>query len=457
VTIERRSGVVSLALVASFMVFVDGTIVNLALAQLTSHLDASRPELEWTVNAYTLTFAAVMLGAGSITDVLGARCTFITGLWVFTAASGGCALAGSMPVLIAARLAQGVGAALLLPSALVLATATAADASARHRLVGWWAAAGGAGMAAGPLLGGALVAVANWRAVFAVNVVIGVPAVLWSLRSMPAVARRERRLDLAGMTMATLLIGGAVFAFVEAPARGWTDPAVLAAGALAGTGAVGFTLAERHAAAPVLPVMLYAHRGFVTALAQGALFNFTFYGLLFALGLLLQVGRGMSALTSGLLFLPLTGLISVGSLCAAWLGRRLGRRVLLALGQGVITLSLLAVAWAAGGTQLWPLALALAPAGLCAGMLVPSMTAQALAGVDTALHGAASAVFNTARQLGGAVGVAVFGPLLGTAHALSHGFRVVVVVGAAATALALGLNRLEPSRAQCRAPSVHAA
>lgn len=443
---ERRSSVVALALIASFMVFVDGTIVNLTLAQLSAHLEASRAELEWTVNAYTLTFAAVMLGAGAITDIIGARRTFITGLWVFTATSGICAIAGSMPVLIAARLAQGVGAALLLPSALVLATAAGPDVASRHRLVGWWAAAGGAGMAAGPLLGGALVAAANWRAVFAVNVVIGVPAVLWSLRSMPAVARGGRRLDLAGMSMATLLIGGAVFACVEAPARGWTDRAVLAASALACIGAAGFTFAERCVVAPVLPVRVYADRGFVTTLAQGALFNFTFYGLLFALSLLLQVGRGMSALTSGLLFLPLTGLISVGSLCAARLGQRLGRQSLLALGQGVITLSLLAVAFAAGSAALWPLALALVPAGLCAGMLVPTMTARSLAGLDTALHGAASAVFNTSRQVGGAIGVAVFGPLLGTAHDLGHGFSMVALVGAAATATALALNGLTPSR-----------
>lgn len=444
-TVEHRPRVVALALVASFMVFVDGTIVNLALAQLTSHLDASRADLEWVVNAYTLTFAAVMLGAGAITDVVGAKRTFVAGLVVFTLTSGICALAASMPVLIAARLAQGIGAALLLPSALVLATSTAIDAPTRHRLVGWWAAAGGAGMAAGPLLGGALVAAANWRAVFAVNVVIGIPAIAWSLTSMPTLARRDRRLDLAGMATATLLIGGAIFALVEAPARNWTNATVVAATALAVAGAAGFAMAERSAASPVLPVGVYSHLGFRAVMTQGALFNFTFYGLLFALSLLLQQGRGMSPLTSGLLFLPLTGLISVGSLCAAPLGQRFGRRAVLALGQSVIVLSLLGLAWAAGATALWPLALALIPAGLCAGMLVPTMTAQALATVDTDVHGAASAIFNTSRQVGGAIGVAVLGPLLGTAHDLTHGFRVAAIVGGAATAVALLMTGLKSS------------
>lgn len=431
-----------LALVASFMVFVDGTIVNLTLAQLSSHLDASRSELEWAVNAYTLTFAAVMLGAGAITDVLGAKRTFVAGLIVFTASSGACALAGSMLILNLARLAQGVGAALLLPSALVLATATATDSNARHRLVGWWAAAGGTGMAAGPLLGGALVALASWRAVFAVNVVIGIPAIVWALRAMPAVSRRDRRLDIAGMTTAAVVIGDLVFVLIEAPAQGWLSLGVLAAAGLAIAGAVCFVLAERSARAPLLPVGIYTHHGFMSAATQGALFNFTFYGLLFALSLMLQQDRDLSALISGLLFLPLTGLISVGSLCAAPLAQRLGRRAVLASGQLVLTLSLVAVAWTSEATSLWPLVLALLPAGFSAGVLVPTMTSQSIAAVEPAIHGAASAVFNTSRQIGAAIGIATFGPLLGTATDIGHGFIVCVLIGAAATAAALAITSL---------------
>ena len=223
-TAEHRRGVVALALIAAFMVFVDGTIVNLTLAQLVTHLHASRSALQWALDAYTLSFAAVLLGAGAITDALGAKRAFVTGLLVFTVFSGVCAVSGSMLVLDLARLAQGAGAALLLPSALVLATASATDEQSRHRLVGWWAAAGGAGMAAGPLLGGALVALINWRAVFAVNVLVGVPAIAWSLRSMPPVASRARRLDLLGMGTATVLIGGVVFALIQGPVARLVEP-----------------------------------------------------------------------------------------------------------------------------------------------------------------------------------------------------------------------------------------
>src|SRR3954447_20927703 len=293
-TVEHRRSVVALALIASFMVFVDSTIVNVTLAQLATHLHGSRAELEWSLNAYTLSFAALMLGAGAIADTLGAKRAFLTGLLVFTLSSAVCAAAGSMLMLNLARLVQGAGSALLLPSALVLATASATDEHSRHRLVSWWAAAGGAGMAARPLLGGGLVALANWRAVFAVNVVIGIPAAIWAVRSMPSVVRRARRMDLAGMGTATAFIGGLVFALIEAPTRGWLDPAVLSAAALMVAGLVAFIFVERSVGAPLLPLKLYADRGFAAAAAQGTLLNFAFYGVLFTMSLLLQQGRGLS-------------------------------------------------------------------------------------------------------------------------------------------------------------------
>jgi MFS transporter, DHA2 family, methylenomycin A resistance protein len=438
--IEHRRGVVALALIAAFMVFVDATIVNLTLAQLGSHLRASRSQLQWVIDAYTLSFAAVMLGAGAITDTLGAKRVFVAGLLVFTAFSGLCALAGSMLILNLARLAQGAGAALLLPSALVLATASADDEAARHRLVGRWAAAGGIGMAAGPLLGGGLVALVNWRAVFAVNVAIGIPAIVSSLRSMPAVTSGTRRLDIAGMSTATVLIGGLVFVLIEGPTRGWLSLAVLTALGLAVAGAIGFIIAERMAKVPLLPVGVYSDRRFVSAAAQGGLFNFAFYGLLFGMSLMLQQGRGLSALVSGLLFLPLTGLISIGTLCAAPLAQRIGRPAVLGIGQAGLTIALLMVAWASTSSALWPLVLALLPCGLVSGLLVPTMTSQSMAAVESRLHGAASAAFNTARQIGGAVGIAIFGPLLGSTHNLKAGFVACVIVASGATAVTLLLT-----------------
>lgn len=439
-TIEQRRGVAGLALIAAFMVFVDGTIVNLALAQLSAHLDASRSQLEWAVNAYTLSFAAVMLGGGGITDVLGAKRAFIAGLLIFTSASAVCAVAGSMLVFNGARLVQGIGSALLLPSALVLGTSTAPDEQSRHRLVGRWAAAGGVGMAAGPLLGSLLVWSLGWRAIFAVNVIVGVPALVWSIKAMPTIGHRIVRLDRAGMTAAALAIGGLVFTLIEGPAVGWTAGPVIVAAGVAVAGGVGFAIAERTARSPLLPLAVYTDRRFVTTAVQGALFNFSFYGLLFALSLHLQQGRGLSPLASGLMFIPLTGLISVGNLIAAPIGQRLGRRKLLGLAQLMLVVSFVAVVATATISPLWPLGVALLPAGLSSGTLVATMTGEAISGVNPALHGSASAVFNTSRQIGAAIGVATFGPLLGAAAGLRAGFIDCLLVGTAATVAALALT-----------------
>src|SRR4051794_18918570 len=436
---QSTGGGIVLALLAAFMVFVDATIVNITLPQLARHLHASRPELEWAVNAYTVSFAAVMLGGGAITDALGAKTAFNAGLVVFTGSSAICALAGSIGVLNVARLTQGAGAALLLPSALVLGTRSAPDEPARHRLVGLWAAAGGAGMAAGPVLGGALTAVANWRAVFAVNVLVGVPAGVWSVRSMPRTERRRLRLDVWGMAAATALIGGLVFALVQSPADGWHSTVVLTAAGLALAGLVAFVLAERNAPSPLLPAGIYRDRRFLGAVAQGALFNFAFYGMLFALSLTLQQGRHLSVLASGLLVLPLTGVISVATLCSAPLARRFDRRTILAAAEGGLTASLAVLAWASSVAPLWPLVLALIPAGFSSGLLVATLTSEAISAVQPRLHGAASAAFNTARQVGGAIGVATLAPLLGTAASLTDGFTRCLLVGTAAAATALAI------------------
>jgi DHA2 family methylenomycin A resistance protein-like MFS transporter len=440
---EHRRAILVLSLLAAFMVFVDATIVNLTLAQLTGQLHATRAGLEWVVNAYTLSFAAMMLGAGALADAWGADRTLLAGLAVFTATSGLGGLADSVAVLDVARLVQGAGAALMLPSALVLATRTAENEGSRQRLVGWWAAAGGLGMASGPILGGALVALGGWRAVFLVNVALGVPAVAYAALAIPRAARRPRRLDTWGQVTATLLIGGVVFALVETPALGGMSGPVIAAWAVAVIGLIGFIAAERAAGSPLLPRAVYRDVTFVSAGLQGTLFNFAFYGLLFAMGLMLQQGRHLDAFTSGLVFLPLTGAIPVANTCAAVLSHRLGRRTLLLIGHGLLTASLLLIALAASTAALWPLMLALLPAGFSSGLLVPTMTAQSLTTVARDAHGAASAAFNTARQVGSAIGVAALGPLLGTTS-LTAGFQRCLLVGAAATVVALTLAAPSP-------------
>lgn len=251
------------------------------------------------------------------------------------------------------------------------------------------------------------------------------------------------------MAAAVILIAGLVFGLIETPTQGWGSPWVVTAFVLAVVGVVAFALAERVAKDPLLPTAVYRDRSFVITATQGALFNFTFYGLLFAMGLMLQQGRGISVLVSGLLFLPLTGLISLGGLGAARLTSRWGQRRVMGAAQVLLTVSLVAVALTSALDPVWPMILALLPAGFAAGTLVPTMTTQAISAVTPSAHGAASAVFNTSRQVGAAIGIATFGPLLGNAGHLSTGFVICVLVAAAAMATAFALTlsnrrRVEP-------------
>jgi DHA2 family methylenomycin A resistance protein-like MFS transporter len=193
------------------------------------------------------------------------------------------------------------------------------------------------------------------------------------------------------MAAATAAIGGLVFTLIESPTDGWHSPLVVGAAGLALAGLAAFVLVERTTPSPLLPPGVYRDRGFLGAVAQGALLNFAFYGLVFALSLMLQQGRNLGALASGLLFLPLTGVISIATLCAAPLARRFDRRAVLTAAEAGLTGSLMMLAWASAAAPLWPLVLALIPTGFSAGLLVPTLTSEAIGAVEPGLHGAAAA------------------------------------------------------------------
>jgi DHA2 family methylenomycin A resistance protein-like MFS transporter len=418
---------------AAFMVFLGTTIVTLALPTMLRALHGGAAAGEWIVNAYTLTLAAGLISAGALADVLGARRVFLAGLAVVAPASAVAAAAGAVPVLIAAQLAMGAGAALLLPSSLALATSGARDAAGRARAVAVWGATGGVGLAAGPLVGGVLIAAAGWRAVFLVNVVLGAAAAAVTLARVGAVPARPRRLDLGGQLTAGAAIAGLVFGMIEGPHLGWAHPAVLAAGGVFAAGLAAFALVERRAADPLLPLGLFRRAGFSGMSALGVLFNFTFYGVMFALSLLLQEVKGESPLVAGLSFLPFTGLIALGNLVTPSLLARFGSTVALLAGELLFGGAIAAILVTGPLPQEWPLLLAMTPAGLGGGMVVAAMTTRLVESVPAALTGAATAAYNTGRQVGSSAGVAVFGPLLAGA-AFTTGFRIALGLAVAAVA-----------------------
>ncbi|HEY3682318.1 MAG TPA: MFS transporter [Streptosporangiaceae bacterium] len=430
-----RRATIAVAGTAAFLVFVGTTVVTLAVPTLRRELGGGPAAGEWVVNGYTLAFAAILLGAGTLADIFGARKVFLAGLGTVAVGATASALANGAPMLIAAQFVQGAGAALLLPSSLTLVTATASGVRERARVIAVWGATGAVGMAAGPLLGGILITTVGWRSVFAVMVAIAVVIAVVTVLTTAAVPVRPRRLDVGGLLATIVLSAGLVFVMIEGPHLGWASPAVLVAMAAFVIGTVTFVLWERRTRAPLLPLGLARHAEFTGSVVLGLLFNFAFYGLMFALSLLLQQAKGLSALATGLTFLSLTGLIAVGNLFAPPLAHRFGVRAAVHTGQALFAAGLIATAYTAVLDPRWPLVLALLPTGFGTGLMVPTMTARLIESAPAALAGAASAAFNTSRQFGSAIGVAIFGALMTTSGDYVGGFRTSMIIAIAAVAV----------------------
>jgi EmrB/QacA subfamily drug resistance transporter len=455
----RRWRALVLLCLAQFMVILDVTVVNIALPAIGADLALDRAELTWVVTAYTLCFGGLMLLGGRLADLLGRRRTFFAGLTVFTLASLGAGLAGNGAVLLAARATQGVGAALLSPAALSIITTTFRGRE-RHRALAVWAGIGGTGAAVGVLLGGLLVSGPGWEWVFFVNVPVGllvaVGVPLTVTRSpRPAAAGagapRAEAVDVPGALAVTAAIGLLVYGLVEAGDTGWG-----AAGTLlplgAGLALLGaFVSVERTVAAPLVDLRLLATRpvaaGYGVMLAASGLLISGF----FLNSLLLQRVMGLSALGTGLVFLPVAVATIIGAQAAAHLLGRLGGRPVAATGFALAAAGMALLAGSDALTGVLP-GFALAGAGL--GMALVTATTTAMSRVDPHRAGMVSGVVNTAHELGAALGVAIVSTIAGVSVGTGSagvpvaGFgdaflaaAIVAGVGAAAVAWLLPAGR----------------
>lgn len=431
---------------ASFGFFVtqlDVTIVNVALDAIGKAFDAPTAQLQWVVDAYILALAAMLLSAGAVADRVGPRRAFVAGLMLFGLASAACGLATSPLMLIIGRAAQGAAGALLIPPSLALiAHAAHGDDRARASAVGWWTAAGGVSIAAGPVLGGLLVQALDWRWVFFVNLpVCAAGAVLTLLVTPEAPKKPKVPFDIPGQALAvaavTLLVGGLIEGGPKSHGGGWSGWPVLAlvAGVVL---AAAFVLVERRAAHPAMPLKAFRQRPAWTAVVVGSALNFTYYGLIFVLGLYMLRALGWTPGQAGLAFLPLTATFIVSNLVSGSLVARFGARAVTTGGVLIAACGYALTARLGAGSSAWEMApgFALIPGGT--GLAIPALTSGLLASVDRHDAGAASGTLNACRQVGGAAGVAIFGALAGADAVV--GLRVsgvcaaVMLVGAAAVA-----------------------
>ena len=434
--------------VAGFMVILDATVVNVALPSIARSLSLAPGNLQWVITAYVLASGGFVLLGGRAADVVGRRQTFLAGLTLFTLASLASGLAPSAGAMIAARAGQGLGAALLSPAALSIIT-TAYVGAQRVAALGIWGAIGGAGAAAGVLAGGVLTSWLGWRAVFLVNVPVGLMAGLLSLRMVPRTPRAGkigRLLDLAGATLAVAGLVSLAYALAGAPAHGWASTQTLLLLVLAALLLTAFAAAERRAERtgrrPLVPLRTWRNR----PLVAGALVMFGATGILvttfFLNTLYLQDVQHASALRVGLEFLPLAVVIGIGAHLSSQLIRRIGSRALIATGLVLIAGgALLLTQVSPDSTYLTGLLPGLLTTGVGAGLVLPAAAITAMRDVTEERAGLASGLMTTAHEIGGAFGVAVFSAVAvvvsgGIAAGYRHGFMVAAAVAAGLAILA---------------------
>ena len=396
------------------LVLLDVSVVNVALDSLSTAFHSGMTGLQWVVNAYALVFAALLLSAGSLGDRLGAKRVFMLGFSCFTVASLLCGLATGMPVLIAARALQGLGAALLVPNSLALLQQVFPDSAQRSRAVGWWGAAGGgAALAAGPVLGGLLVTWTSWRGIFLVNLPVGLLGLWLTYRHAPSStlssALKGRSFDIAGQITAIAALGSLTFALTEASRQGWSAAPVIACLAIFVACAALFIRIERQSASPMLPLSLFQNSTVSASAVIGLLINFAFYGMVFILSLFFSRIRHFDAQQTGFSFLPMMGVLVLTNLLAGPLSNRIGARQLTVAGLMLGALGYLLLLPTNSSS---PYALMIVPmllSGVGISLTIPVITNATLSSVARSQAGIGSGLLNSARQVGGVLGVAVFG------------------------------------------------
>ncbi|HKP20645.1 MAG TPA: MFS transporter [Thermoleophilaceae bacterium] len=397
-----------------FMVVLDATIVNVALPAIKSDLHISAANLQWIVNAYTLLFGGFLLLGGRAADLFGRRNLFLAGVTLFSTASLVNGLASSEEMLIGARAAQGLGAALMSPAALAVITTTFAEGAERTKALSIWAAIASGGSAVGLLLGGVLTETLSWEWIFFINVPIGIAIIFAALRFVPnsRVEGGSRHFDLVGAVSVTSGLLVLVYAIVKAQEWGWTSGSTLGLAALA-VGLLGtFVWIESRSPFPLVRLSLFRLRSLAVGNAAflivvGGLFAMFFFASLYLQGIL-----GYSALTTGFAFLPVTAGIMIGAVTAQQLVPKSGVRPVLLTGLSVaaVGLTILGLTTEVDGSYLGVLA-GLFPMAVGMGATFVSLTLVATTNVDENDAGLASGIFNTSQQVGGALGLAVLSTL----------------------------------------------
>ena len=421
-----------------FMIMLDNTVVNVALPSIQRDLDMQLSELEWIVSGYALTFAALMLIGGKLADAYGRRLVFVIGIAIFTLASLACGLASSGETLIAARVAQGVGAAMMNPATLSIIAVTFPPRQ-RGTAIGIWAGTSALALALGPLIGGLLTEHASWNWIFFVNIPIGVLGIAASFLLIDE-SRDEshERLDLPGLATSGLGLFTLTYGLIEANNYGWGSARIVGAFVIAAVSLTIFILLERRQRAPMLDLTLFRNRTYVGANLAMLLVALAMFGVFFFVSLYMQNVLGYSAVEAGAAFLPMTVLIIVIAPLAGRASDRWGSRWLIAGGMVLLAVQLAYFSQLSDDATFWVLLPALVLGGFGMSMTMTPSSAAAMRAVPVEKAGIGSAVLNACRQVGGSTGIALMGAIMAsrlttppTTASFMDGFERALIVASA--------------------------
>ncbi|MYU32530.1 DHA2 family efflux MFS transporter permease subunit [Streptomyces sp. SID8358] len=457
---SRRGAVWALVLtsIAGFMAALDNLVVTTALPSIRESLGGELEELEWTVNAYTLTFAVLLMTGAALGDRFGRRRLFLAGLTVFTAASAAAALSPGIGELIAFRAVQGVGAAVMMPLTLTLLTAAVPPAR-RGTALGIFSAITGLAVASGPLIGGSLTEHLSWQWIFWLNVPIGLVLLPLARLRLAESYAPEARLDIPGTVLISAGLFGIVYALVSATGDGWTSPGVLT-GLTAGTALLGvFVRHGFRAANPVLPMRLFRDRAFFGINIASLLMFLGMFGSIFLLSQFLQSALGYSPTEAGLRMLPWTGMPMLVAPVAGYLSDRFGGRPVVVAGLALqaVGLGLFAAVLEPGVGYAAQLP-GLIVGGIGMALYFAPAASLVMSSVRPGQQGIASGANNALREVGGALGVAVLASVFsarggyGSARSFTDGTVPAVWIGAGVVALAACVALLIPGRRAARGP-----
>jgi EmrB/QacA subfamily drug resistance transporter len=411
--VSRRVGVLLICCTSLFIVGLDVTIVNVALPSIGRDLHTSVSGLQWTVGAYTVVMASLLMFSGSTADRFGRKRTFVIGLTVFSVASLLCSIAPSVGLLVVFRVLQAVGGSMMNPVAMSIITNTFTDPRERAQAVGVWGAVFGISMALGPIVGGTLVSSVGWRSIFLVNVPIGLAAIVLALRFIPeSRAPRPRRFDPVGQALVIVLLATLTYGIIEAPSQGWSSAVILAAFSASGAALLALLLYEPRREDPLVDLRFFRSIPFASSIAISVAAFAAFGGFLFLNTLYLQEARGLSPLQAGLATVPMAVMtVLAAPLSGRIVGRR-GPRLPLAISGVCMVTACAMLTGIDPGTPFTHLFAAYVIFGIGFGFVNAPITNAAVSGMPRAQAGVASAIATTSRQVGQTLGVAVVGAIV---------------------------------------------